>query len=289
MSGRRGLLLALPAAVSLTAMAHRQTIASLDWGISETLFALGLPVIGAADTQGYARALNEPLVPPGTRNLGLWSAPNLELLQALAPDLILMQNWQAPLMPLLRRIAMVKALTIYTRGDDPYDQATSATRWIGTSLGGSAQVERFIADGEAALATARLSLRPVAARPVLVIKLLAGASFMAFGRGSLFQGALDRLGLVNAWTAPAALLAGASITDLPALAAAGTDTWVIVIDSESPAAEQSLYRSQLWAALPFVRARRFTHIPPLWEFGMLPTAHRFAALASAALLQTPRA
>ena len=287
--GRRRLLVTAPLVVALTAAGRGRTVASIDWGISETLFALGIPVAAAADTQGYARVVGSPATPATTRNLGLWSAPNLELLQALAPDLTLIQNWQAPLLPLLRQIGPVEMVSIYTRTGSPYDHAAIATRHIAARLAAGAEADNLIAAGERAMVRQRARLGQWAGRPVLIVKPLAGASFMAFGQGSIFQGALDRLGLANAWTQPPVLLAGASIIDITTLAVAFGDAQVVVIDGQDPTADQPLYRSRLWASLPFVRAGRVTHLPPLWEFGALPTAFRFAQSLSTALLQETRA
>ncbi len=259
-------------------------VASLDWGVSETLYAMNIPVAGAADNAGYAKVIGQPATPRATVNLGLWSAPNIELLQALQPELVFIQNWQQALLPLLRRICQVQAVTIYTRQGSAYAHACAATRAIARSVGQADAGEVLIARGEAALAQSRAGLHAQQGMKIIVVMIIDGRGFIAFGRTSMFHDILGQLGLVNVWMAAPQLLCGASAIDLPALVSCPA-SYVVVIDPPGPPSGQDFYQSRLWAELPFVKERRVVRLPSLWEFGGLPTGYRFGGLLGNALLE----
>jgi ABC-type Fe3+-hydroxamate transport system substrate-binding protein len=259
-----------------------QGLVSLDWGISETLYAMGLPVAGAASAASYDRVVIDPPTPPATRDVGLWSAPNLELLQALDPGLILIPAWQRGLMPVLRTIGPVEAVAIYTRQGSAYAAASAATRQIAGRAGAAAAGAALVEGTEAAFQQGRDALRGHDGRPVAVLKIVDGRTLIVFSRTGLFHDVLERLGLRNAWTGAPDLLCGASRIGLADLAAFG-DAHVVIVDTPGQARPQALYDSALWAAMPFVAAGRVSRIASLWEFGALPTAQRFAGLITAAL------
>ena len=285
--GRRAVLaggaaLALSLSTRAFAAPTGRALVSLDWGISETLYAMGIPVVGAASVTGYDSIVADPPTPAGTRDVGLWAAPNIELLHQLAPDLVLIQAWQAGLLPLLQPISPVETTTIYTRDGSPYARARAATRAIANHAGHPDAGEALVAAGEVAFAGCRDALRGYDGRPVVVMKVYDGRSLIIFSRCGLFHDVLEKLGLTNGWAGPPTLLCGASGVDLAGLAGYG-EANVVVIGTPGQKANQRLYDSELWANLPFARERRIQHVPSFWEFGALPTAHRFAGHLAAAL------
>ena len=261
-------------------------LVSLDWGVSETLFAMGLPVAGAAALRGYRRVLADPPPPAGTQDLGLWNAPNLEAVLELRPRLIGLQSWQAPLAPLMRRIAPTEMVTLYTRRDSPYLLAGAATRALAARAGVAAAGETLVADADALLESCRARLASWPRRPVLVVKGLDDGRPMVFSRMSLMDDVLRRLGLENAWPGPPRLLCGGEIVDVAALAAYG-EAMLLLVDAPAGTPAPALYGSALWNSLAFVRGGRQRRLPSLWEFAALPTAMRFAAHATAALAGPP--
>ncbi len=97
-------------------------------GLVETLLALGVIPVGIAEIDGYRDSVVEPPVPMGVPDVGLRFAPSLELLQSLAPDLILINSSQKSQRPMLERIAPVRAFAIYTDAGTPYRHAQKVTR-----------------------------------------------------------------------------------------------------------------------------------------------------------------
>ncbi|BCP67258.1 di-heme oxidoredictase family protein [Thermus thermophilus] len=80
-------------------------VVTLDWRPLEDLLLLGVRPVAGADLEDFPRWVRLSL-PPGIQNLGSRTAPNLELLAALKPDLILgYTGFQGRLYPELSRIA----------------------------------------------------------------------------------------------------------------------------------------------------------------------------------------
>jgi iron complex transport system substrate-binding protein len=77
----------------------------LDWGLVETLLALGVIPTGVAEIDGYHDNVVEPRVPAQVADVGLRLAPNLEWLQQLSPDYILINSSQESQREILERIA----------------------------------------------------------------------------------------------------------------------------------------------------------------------------------------
>ncbi|MEH6774728.1 MAG: ABC transporter substrate-binding protein, partial [Cereibacter changlensis] len=114
-------------------------------------------------------------------------------------------------------------------------------------------------------------------RPLLIVKFADDRLLDVFGAGSLFHDVLRPLGATNAWTGPTNAWGFAS-TGLEALAGHPEARLVII----EPAPPPRLADSPLWRALPQVRAGRVTLLPPVWVFGGVPSALRFARLLVAA-------
>ncbi|TPN72274.1 ABC transporter substrate-binding protein, partial [Mesorhizobium sp. B1-1-5] len=105
--------------------------------------------------------------------------------------------------------------------------------------------------------------------------------FRAFGRDSMFGDVLTRLGLVNAWSEETSYSAAAPV-GLEALARVPEASILIV--SPLPAdVGRSLPTNALWNALPAVSKGRVAVLEAINHFGCLPSARRFARLATAAL------
>ena len=80
-------------------------VVTLDWRPLEDLLLLGVRPVAGADLEDFPRWVRLSL-PPGIQNLGSRTAPNLERLAALKPDLILgYTGFQGRLYPELSRIA----------------------------------------------------------------------------------------------------------------------------------------------------------------------------------------
>jgi ferric hydroxamate transport system substrate-binding protein len=107
-----------------------------------------------------------------------------------------------------------------------------------------------------------------------------------FGENGLFQAVLERLGLENAWQGDTNVW-GFSLVGLEALIE--REARLVVVEPYPTGVEEKLARSALWQRLPSVRDDSLITLPPVWSFGALPSARRFAELLVAALNDAPEA
>ncbi|TPM22023.1 iron-siderophore ABC transporter substrate-binding protein [Mesorhizobium sp. B2-3-6] len=277
-------VLALTAAALLPPVAGRTAtpnVAAIDWGMLETLLALGVEPAAATELIQFRRIAVEPAVPQTVTDLGLRGTPNYELLRIVAPDLIVISNFYEYQRPILERIAPVFAQTVYEAGVPPYALAEAATLALGEKLGRPAEAKRYLDETADDIARRRAALPTTSARPVFVISLGDSRHFRAFGRDSMFGDVLTRLGLVNAWSEETSYSAAAPV-GLEALARVPEASILIV--SPLPAdVGRSLPTNALWNALPAVSKGRVAVLEAINHFGCLPSARRFARLATAAL------
>lgn len=277
-------VLALAAAALLPPVAGEaaaKRVAAVDWGMLETLLALGIEPVAATELMQFRKIAVEPAVPESVADLGLRGVPNYELLRIIAPDLIVISNFYEYQRPMLERIAPVFAQSVYEAGVPPYPLAEAATLALGERLGRQAEAKSYVDDTAREIAQLRTVLPRASTRPAFVISLGDSRHFRAFGRDAMFGDVLTRLGIENAWTDETSYSAAAPV-GLEALADVPEASILIV--SPLPAdVGRSLPTNALWNALPAVRQNRVTVLEPVNHFGCLPSARRFARLATAAL------
>ena len=275
---RRQFLSGAAAAMALRpypAKAAGPRLVSLSWAVSETLYAMGVAPVAAAETALYDSVVRQPETPASTVDIGLQGAPNLEYLAQLSPDIVIIQSWQDNLRPALERCADVETVDIYTGVGDAFAHARDAARKLGTIAAMPARADGLVLQCDARLEMLRRRLRPGANTACLLVQMIDETNLTVFTAGSLFDGALTRLGLQNAWPGPPSLLWGGAVVGLEQLAE-HPDATLILIDSPGLAPDETLTGSPLWQALPPVRAGRSHRLASLWGFGGLPTALRFA-------------
>ena len=281
---RRQVLALLAAAALLPPVATKAAasrVAAVDWGMLETLLALGIQPVAATELMQFRKIAVEPAVPQSVVDLGLRGTPNYELLRIVAPDLIVISNFYEYQRATLERIAPVFAQTVHEAGVPPYPLAEAATLALGERLGRQAEAKLYVDETAREIARLRGALPPASGRPAFVISLGDSRHFRAFGRDAMFGDVLTLLGIENAWTDETSYSAAAPV-GLEALADVPEASILIV--SPLPAdVGRTLPTNALWNALPAVRQNRVTVLEPINHFGCLPSARRFARLATAAL------
>ncbi|EKV28963.1 Ferric hydroxamate ABC transporter, periplasmic substrate binding protein FhuD [Caenispirillum salinarum AK4] len=244
------------------------------------MLALGVEPVGVASADAWDRWVKTPELPPGTIDLGQDLAVNLELLAFLEPDLIVISPYVAAARPALERIAPVEMVTIYAPdGPSPLERAVAETRRLGALLGRTGAADAYLDATFAELADmrARLSRLPLPA-VALVSFMLDARHARIYGRHSLYQDVLDRLGVENAWTG-ATNFWGFQTIGLERMASmADAAVELIVFEPIADEMRPTLEKSPLWLSLPFVRREDFVMFPPVLMFGMVPSAIRFARL-----------
>ncbi|MGF6774069.1 ABC-type Fe3+-hydroxamate transport system substrate-binding protein [Paraburkholderia sp. GAS199] len=252
-------------------------LAVLDWGLVETLLAIGVVPVGVSEIAAYNDSVVSPRVPAHVTDVGLRLAPSLELLQQLAPDLILINSSQESQREMLERIAPVRAFAVYTEAGAPLQHSRQVTQQLaelcGRANAGEALIdatERTLAASRARIAASRISPK----RPLYLIRFFDGRHIGVYGARSLFQDVMDALDVENAWHGPTDYW-GIGVAGLEKLAAIPSAR-LLVFDPLPVGVARTLASNRLWHALPAVAEGRVATLPPFWGFGMLPSAIRFA-------------
>lgn len=265
-------------------------VAAVDWAGAESLQALGAVPLAVSDVATYREWLPGLILPAGVPDLGSRAEPNVELLTALRPELILVSNWQASLRSVLGGIAPIEMVSIIVPRTDPLENARTALRTLSAHLSRPAEAEAYLAAFDRTLDDlARAMPDRVRERPVYVGVLHeAGTQIFLYGPGSWVQSLMLRLGLRNALTRPTSVF-GNALVDLAELAAS-PDAVLLYLDQgqRTRRAERALARSTLWQTLPMVREGRGRAIPPFYALGGIPSAWRCARLLHGALAQPAR-
>ncbi|HEY8611364.1 MAG TPA: ABC transporter substrate-binding protein [Roseomonas sp.] len=259
-----------------TAASATVRVAVIDWGLAETVLALGVTPVAAAELRGYARWVREPPMPEGVVDLGLRGEPNLELLHRQAPDVILTTPQFAPFLPRLERIAPVASFSTYVPGGNPLTRSQATAGELGRLLRQEDDARALLARAEALFETKAQHLAAQSERPLLVASFVDARHLRVYGRNSLFGATLERLGLVNGWSKETGFW-GFSTVAIDQLAQP-LEARLILVEPTPPEVAANLARNPLWQALPAARMGRVTKLPPCWAFGGLPSAMRFARL-----------
>ncbi|MFG1478730.1 ABC transporter substrate-binding protein [Xanthobacter sp. V4C-4] len=249
-------------------------VVAFDWGIVETLLGLGVVPAGMAEAAEYRRWVGEPAVPAGVADVGLRLEPNLEAVARLRPDLIVITPQLEALQPVLARIAPTLSLAIFAPDGDVWERARQVAMALARATGRPQAGDRLLAAAEAALVAARPVVAPLAGRPLYLASFVDARHVRVYGRGSLFDAVMGKLGLANAFTAPASFW-GFATFGLEHLAAPA-DAALLIFEPVPPEARATLAHGPLWRRLPMVEAGRVGLLPPVWSFGGLVSAMRFA-------------
>lgn len=238
------------------------------------VISLGVSPLAVGDTRGYRDWVVAPNLPAGCLDLGSRSEPNLELLTELRPDLIVGAYGYGLDESTFAHLAPTFNVPFYSGKAAPYAQAQAVTLQLGELLGRKIEAQQLVDRIDAAIYAARLALAQKAQRPLCVVSMFDDRHVRVYGAGSLLQDVLDRLGLANAWTGRTDEW-GFSTVGIEQLVAVG-EAQLISLDPIPPHIRIRIARSTLWANLPCVRNGAVRTIPPVWPFGGLAAAGRFA-------------
>lgn len=250
-------------------------IVSLDYGLAETLLALGVAPVALAEADEWSSWVVDPALPEGVVNLGTALEANIELLHALKPDLILTTPYLARLRPMLERIARTETFAINTPDPGtPYEHSVAATRRLGGII--AREAEALITESAALMAATRTALAPYAGTPLFVVNFMDTRHVRVYGAKSMFDDVMTLCGLTNAWRGTTNYWGFATV-GIEQLARA-PQARLIYLEPIAADALAALERSPLWNSLGFVREGRVQRMPAALMFGMLPSAMRFARL-----------
>lgn len=264
-----------------TAAEGAERVAVINWGLAQTLIALDVGPVAVAGADGYRNWVAEPPLPATSIDIGRRMEPNLTVLASAKPSVILMSSFYVQRRRTLERIAPVATLDIYEPGARPLQRAGEVARCLARRFGRQEVLKRLEADFDAA--TRALSRAAGDAQSVYVVQFRDADHVRVYGNGSLFGGVLERAGMDNAWDAETNFwgFSTTAFTDLDQPAGR-----LIVVGPVPHEAKAMTQRSPIWRALPAVRDGRVHTLEPVWAYGGLTSAIRFAELLEESLLDS---
>ncbi len=160
----------------------------LDWALAESVLALGVQPIAAADVKGYQDWVGSPALPSDTIDVGSRREPNLELIASLKPDLILMSGHLAPAYEKLNAIAPTIAMSIYNDKQQPYENAKSLVTMLGEVFNKQEQAKSVIAQTEKKLADNGAKVAQLNnGKPFLMVRFIGDKHVRVHSTGSLMN------------------------------------------------------------------------------------------------------
>lgn len=259
-------------------------LVALDWGLVQTLLALGLSPIASAENELYRESVREPKLPATVLELGLRSEPNLELLQQLQPDLILLGSDQSVLQPRLNAIAPTEIFETRDHGT-PIEQVAQLTLDVATRIQRLAAGEQYLTSAWQIFSDAHSRCAHLNVAPLHVISVIDERRALVFGQGSLFDDVLVRLGLHNAWLTATngwgyATIGFEQLAEQP-------DAQLVYFNA-APGLEPRLANNPLWRNLPSVLSGHAIKLPEVLFYGGMPSAVSFAQLLAEHLPEVSR-
>jgi ferric hydroxamate transport system substrate-binding protein len=262
------------------------SVVSLEWGLTETLVALGVKPAGAADVKGYNDYDKQAPLDAATPDMGTRGEPSLDAIVAAKPDLVVTTvDLPDNVIKQIEKQAPVIALK-GSDGTDPIaymrKTVTTLAKATGTDAKGTELLASFdakIAEGKAALAKAGKTGAPFTMSDGWVQN---GTVAVRMYTPTSFFGAIGKeLGLENQWTTGGDKDYGLAQTDIEGLTkitkADNTFTYISGDNEDGKAFEKALTGNTVWKSLGFVKAGKVKPLPAgLWMFGSVPSANAYA-------------
>lgn len=267
-----------------------QRIVAINWAAAETLLVLGVQPIAISDAAYYRRRMATSPLPATVVDIGPFWEPNLELLEQLHPDLILSDQLPPAIEKALNSIAPTEVVKIYPTQTNAYDSAALFMQTLAERMTIAAAAQTCLAANEALFSDLRQRLAANPQPPVCVAVLNQdGRHAAVYGKNSLIQAVLDKLGLVNAWQGPVGAM-GNTLVGIERLADS-PDARLLYTEIPSTGARlQNLRQTNLlWANLPAVRRGHTFELGHFHPYGGVATAASLARQIGAYLLRSEHA
>lgn len=280
MLSRRNLLLAgvalLPAVYA--AGADRlpfPKIVSLDLAITESLLGLSIIPVAVANKRWYQNFIRVPQLPDRVLEVGLPGEPNLELLQAIKPDVILCSQAQAQVNVRLKKIAPVVAIDIFRPDMSPWHAAQKMMSQLGQYASVSHAAEKLNAEATELLSVTASVLNNYHERPVFLARINDdGRHLLLFGDKGMYDFLLREMGFQNACELKTNVWGGA-IASLDYLFRQPDARLIFFNNRRDKNNTDIMLSSPLWQTIPLIREGRLSRMNRLYPGGGLLSAMRF--------------
>jgi len=262
-------------------------IAVTNWSLTETVIALGINPVAIADPDDYRQWVVKPDLPANFVNIGQRQSPNMEALRDAKPDLILISGELAAAYEALSEIAPTMVISTYNNNQPALDSIRKATRTIAAITGREQRAKEILKQVDATLAHDGARIRAVLGpdQRIAVIRINSDAQINVFGPPSLPNTVMAAMNIPTAYNGETTGW-GFARGGLELLAPFAKDTIAFIEPTPAPV-RQRILTSPLWKMQGFARNNRVYQIPPVWTYGGLYSAMRFADLLATQIENGP--
>lgn len=266
---------------------HVTRVVALNWSSAEALLALGVVPVGIADSQGYSQWVRIPELPAGITDVGTRGEPNLELLRALKPELIISGPGMNTDMTSVSSIAPVLTLDTF-RADHNNGMAIDRDfLTIAKAVGKEHTARQILRERDEKIHHWQQQLKQHFSGnlpPVTLVHFVNTSTAAVYGKNSSVEYALAQLGIQPAIATENTAWGE---TNLPLQRLASVRSGVLIYIRPF-AEEKKLFSSILWKHMPFVQQHHFLVIDPSWTYGSALSIEYIAQATTQALLTLPQ-
>lgn len=264
--------------------ASSKAVATLDWTVAETLLALGEMPVAVGDRLSYQTWVAEPKLPSEVVDLGNRLQPNPEQIFNVSKQypqglIFINSGFYRQVRSVLERTGEVHSVDFYTAGD-AWQNVLKATRQIAELIDKPQAFEPLYRRYQQNIESIRPLVADFTQRPIALVQFSDSRHLRIYAANSVFGAVLTQLGFQNAWTG-AHNQWGFEWIDAAQLAKLPHNSRLVVVKPYPAHLESALRHNSLWQHLTLARDPLI--LPPIWTFGGLPAAERFAQALSNAL------
>ncbi|MDP4097034.1 iron-siderophore ABC transporter substrate-binding protein [Paenibacillus sp. P96] len=261
--------------ISVTGVPERVVV--LDWTAAEDVLALGMQPVGITDIEGMKKWVNVPLEIGGdVTDIGDRSAPNMELIASLKPDLILgLKSLHEANYDALKAIAPTLLFNPYPEEGqgDQYEDMEKTFLTIADVLDKNTEAQAVLDDLQQTYETAKKQITEAGAdqKPFVLAMAFTNQNAVTFRLSTdnaLAVKTLERIGLKNAYQPKQFELYGFTTTDVEALPALQDANFIHIIQDDDNVIENQLKDNPVWNGLNFVKENRVYALGgDTWPYG----------------------
>jgi ferric hydroxamate transport system substrate-binding protein len=252
-------------------------IAATEWLPLEMLLTLGIAPLAVSEAANYMSLVQQPPLPAGVIELGLRTEPNVELLAALRPSLIVYAEGYGPTPSLYDAIAPTLGISFSDRNGRPLATTSAALLTLGDRVGRSSRARDVLSTLYNCITSLHETVASRTLSPILFMALVDARHALVFGKNSLFLNVMDKAGIRGGWQGETNFW-GSAVVGIERLSAIRDSDVYCFTEQNDNALMEELSSTALWKAMPFVRSGRFHRVPGLWYYGGPLTAMRFCHL-----------
>lgn len=250
-------------------------VVSLEWIFSESLIALGVQPVGNADNAEYKLWVGEEAaLGADVTDVGLRWEPDLEIIAALKPDLIISNtDNNAAHYDQLKAIAPTIEYDPYADEGDSYTRMVEIFNAVAAATGKTAEADKVLSDLDQHYADAKAKL---AAAGKADLNYVISQAFThqnvvtvrMFTDTSTVSQTLDRIGLKNDWKSEKFEKYGFTNSTIEALPAVTDSNFIYIVQPNDDVFGEPLKNNSVWNGLNFVKEKRTYPIAgDTWTFG----------------------